>query len=97
MRQRRRLRGQVAEDVGQEAVGAGGGAPGERGERLARQEADVFGEEAEEELGEEVGGINPGLLRQCNKAVEIPMYGKKESLNVSVAFGVAAYEISKYL
>ena len=46
-------------------------------------------------LGEEVGGINPGLLRQCDKVVEIPMFGKKESLNVSVAFGVAAYEISK--
>lgn len=46
-------------------------------------------------LGEEVKGINKNLLKLCNKTVEIPMVGKKESLNVSVAFGVAAYEISK--
>ncbi len=48
-------------------------------------------------LGEEVGGINMGLLRQCDKVVEIPMKGKKESLNVSVAFGVAAYKISSFI
>lgn len=45
-------------------------------------------------LGEEVGGINRGLLRQCDKVIEIPMYGKKESLNVSVAFGISAYVLS---
>jgi len=45
-------------------------------------------------LGEEVGGINQNLLKLCNRVVEIPMRGKKESLNVSVAFGVAAYQVS---
>lgn len=44
-------------------------------------------------LGEEVKGINKGLLKLCDEVVEIPMHGKKESLNVSVAFGIAAYEI----
>ena len=42
-------------------------------------------------LGEEVGGINKLLIKLCDKLVEIPMFGKKESLNVSVAFGIAAY------
>jgi len=44
-------------------------------------------------LGEEVGGIQRPLLKVCDELVEIPMYGKKESLNVSVAFGVAAYQL----
>lgn len=44
-------------------------------------------------LGEETGGINKRLLKLCDRLVEIPMRGKKESLNVSVAFGIAAYVI----
>ncbi len=46
-------------------------------------------------LGEEVDGINKNILKLCNTIVEIPMRGQKESLNVSVAFGIAAYEIAK--
>jgi 23S rRNA (guanosine2251-2'-O)-methyltransferase len=45
-------------------------------------------------LGEERQGIAKPLLKLCDKVVEIPMVGKKESLNVSVAFGIAAYKIS---
>jgi tRNA G18 (ribose-2'-O)-methylase SpoU len=45
-------------------------------------------------LGEEVEGVDKRILKLCDKIVEIPMQGKKESLNVSVAFGVAAYAIS---
>lgn len=44
-------------------------------------------------LGEEASGINRLLIKQCDKLVEIPMRGKKESLNVSVAFGIAAYAL----
>ncbi len=47
-------------------------------------------------LGEEVGGVDKSILKLADKIVEIPMLGQKESLNVSVAFGVAAYEIAKY-
>ena len=46
-------------------------------------------------LGEEVGGIQKNLLPLCDKFVEIPMLGKKESLNVAVAFGIAMFELSK--
>lgn len=44
-------------------------------------------------LGPEVSGIREDILSLCDARVVIPMHGKKESLNVSVAFGVAAYEI----
>ncbi len=42
-------------------------------------------------LGEERQGVNKSIIKLCDKVVEIPMFGKKESLNVSVAFGIAAY------
>ncbi|MBI3232258.1 MAG: TrmH family RNA methyltransferase [Candidatus Doudnabacteria bacterium] len=45
-------------------------------------------------LGEEKRGVSKKVLSMCDKAVEIPMQGKKESLNVSVAFGAAAFWIS---
>lgn len=44
-------------------------------------------------LGEEVKGVAKPLLKLCDQTVEIPMVGKKESLNVSVAFGIAAFAI----
>lgn len=44
-------------------------------------------------LGNEVLGMSPALRSQCDTLVEIPMKGEKESLNVSVAAGVALYRI----
>ncbi len=44
-------------------------------------------------LGPEVEGISPALLKKCDTIIEIPMKGKKESLNVAVAFGVAAFRL----
>lgn len=46
-------------------------------------------------LGEEVHGIEPHLREQCDTILEIPMRGQKESFNVSVATGIALYELSK--
>lgn len=46
-------------------------------------------------LGNEVRGVSSGLLKYCDTTVEIPMRGKKESLNVSVAAGIALYAIKK--
>ena len=46
-------------------------------------------------LGEEVHGITPELLAQVDDIVEIPMQGKKESFNVSVAAGIALYALAK--
>lgn len=42
-------------------------------------------------LGEEVHGTPPELLKRCDAVVEIPMFGYKESFNVSVACGIALY------
>jgi 23S rRNA (guanosine2251-2'-O)-methyltransferase len=44
-------------------------------------------------LGPEVEGLSPSLLASADKIVEIPMFGKKESLNVSVAFGILVYKL----
>jgi tRNA G18 (ribose-2'-O)-methylase SpoU len=44
-------------------------------------------------LGNEVDGILPETLALCDSAVEIPMYGKKQSLNVSVAYGIVVYHL----
>lgn len=41
-------------------------------------------------LGNEVDGVQQHLIGQCDLALEIPQYGAKHSLNVSVAFGIAA-------
>ncbi len=45
-------------------------------------------------VGEEVEGIPERTLKLCDAAIEIPMRGQKESLNVSVAFGIAAYALT---
>lgn len=42
-------------------------------------------------LGEEVKGIQNETLKNSDYILELPMKGKKESLNVSVAGGVALY------
>jgi tRNA G18 (ribose-2'-O)-methylase SpoU len=44
-------------------------------------------------LGAEVTGIPKSILKKCDIIAEIPMRGKKESLNVSVALGVALFRI----
>ncbi|HWB39591.1 MAG TPA: RNA methyltransferase [Candidatus Saccharimonadales bacterium] len=40
-------------------------------------------------VGREVEGIEPEILDLCDVAVEIPMFGSKESFNVSVAAAIA--------
>ena len=44
-------------------------------------------------VGNEVTGLSPRILKQCNIVTEIKMLGKKESLNVSVATGIALFRI----
>ena len=45
-------------------------------------------------MGPEVEGLPLSLLKKADKILEIPMRGRKESLNVSVAFGVAVYGLT---
>ena len=44
-------------------------------------------------FGNEVRGISKSLLSQCDQIAEIPMKGKKESLNVAVTAGVVLFRI----
>jgi 23S rRNA (guanosine2251-2'-O)-methyltransferase len=46
-------------------------------------------------FGNEVEGVSKETLALCEGAVEIPQWGVKHSLNVSVAAGVVLWEIRK--
>ena len=48
-------------------------------------------------LGNEVRGLSKSALALCDAIVEIPMRGKKESLNVSVAAGIALFTLAQKL
>ena len=48
-------------------------------------------------IGNEAAGINPLLRKRCHELVAIPMRGTKSSLNVAVAFGIAAHSASRAL
>jgi len=44
-------------------------------------------------FGNEVKGLPPSILKKADKILEIPMHGGKESLNVSVAFGIVVFHL----
>ncbi|MES2416377.1 MAG: TrmH family RNA methyltransferase [Patescibacteria group bacterium] len=44
-------------------------------------------------VGTEVTGIPKNILEKCDVVAEIPMKGKKESLNVSVSLGIALFRM----
>ena len=46
-------------------------------------------------LGNERFGLDPEVVAACDGAVRIPLYGRKNSLNVVTAFAVAACEVRK--
>lgn len=46
--------------------------------------------------GNEVEGIPASILKMCDAVAEIPMAGKKESLNVSVSAGITLFGILKF-
>lgn len=44
-------------------------------------------------VGHELSGVPEDILSLCNDVIKIPMLGKKESLNVAVAAGIALYHL----
>lgn len=46
-------------------------------------------------IGNEINGISLGVIAAADLAIEIPMYGMKQSLNASVAYGIALFELVK--
>lgn len=48
-------------------------------------------------LGHEVFGVQQEVIDICNGCIEIPQYGTKHSLNVSVTAGIVIYRLSEAL
>jgi len=48
-------------------------------------------------LGHEVKGIQQTVVNECDYCVEIPQFGTKHSLNVSVAAGIVIWDFFKNL
>ncbi|KKP58208.1 MAG: tRNA/rRNA methyltransferase [Candidatus Moranbacteria bacterium GW2011_GWF1_34_10] len=46
-------------------------------------------------VGNEPRGIDKRILKKCDIIMELPMRGKKQSLNVAVALGVAGYKLTE--
>jgi 23S rRNA (guanosine2251-2'-O)-methyltransferase len=44
-------------------------------------------------FGNEVSGVDPAALASCDGSVEIPQFGMKHSLNVSIAVGIVLWEL----
>lgn len=44
-------------------------------------------------MGNEVTGVDPEILQLSDDILHIPMSGRKDSLNVAVAFGIAIYTL----
>lgn len=69
-------------------------APEEEMRKVVLGEQD-FSERAVLILGEEVNGIPAEVREECEYFLEIPMRGRKESFNVSVATGMALWGLMK--
>jgi tRNA G18 (ribose-2'-O)-methylase SpoU len=48
-------------------------------------------------VGNELTGVSKELIRAADMAIEIPMFGMKQSLNVAVACGIALFELLRVL
>jgi tRNA G18 (ribose-2'-O)-methylase SpoU len=48
-------------------------------------------------FGNELTGVSKEVLAVADKAIEIPMYGNKQSLNVAVAYGIVLYDCLRIL
>ena len=46
-------------------------------------------------MGNEVKGIQQEVVNACDGCIEIPQYGTKHSLNVSVTTGIVLWEFTK--
>ncbi len=46
-------------------------------------------------MGSETEGVGSQTLAQCDLVLEIPQSGTKESINVSVAAGIALYHLAR--
>ena len=47
-------------------------------------------------VGNEIKGVSPSVIKRADQVIYLPMFGRKESLNVAVAFGIAGYWINQW-
>jgi tRNA G18 (ribose-2'-O)-methylase SpoU len=48
-------------------------------------------------FGHEITGVSTEILNMCEEKVIVPMYGRKESLNVATTVGIVCYEVATQL
>lgn len=48
-------------------------------------------------IGNEITGVSKEVVAAADMAIEIPMYGLKQSLNVAVAYGIVLYDCLRVL
>lgn len=48
-------------------------------------------------IGNEITGVSKEVVAAADMAIEIPMYGLKQSLNVAVAYGIVLYDCLRIL
>jgi tRNA G18 (ribose-2'-O)-methylase SpoU len=48
-------------------------------------------------LGNELTGVSNDIISRSDFSIEIPQYGFKHSMNVSVAYGIAVFELVRVL
>ena len=48
-------------------------------------------------IGNEITGVTKEIVSAADRAIEIPMFGLKQSLNAAVAYGIAVYAFVKLL
>ncbi len=53
----------------------------------------TLGEKIALVFGNEVGGVSEEVMQMANECIEIPQWGSKHSLNISVSMGVVLWEM----
>lgn len=53
----------------------------------------TLGEKIALVFGNEVGGVNEEVMQMADECIEIPQWGSKHSLNISVSMGVVLWEM----
>jgi len=48
-------------------------------------------------MGNEVSGVSQAVINVCNAVIEIPQFGTKHSLNISVTTGIVIWDLWKQL
>ena len=65
------------------------------GSTLLQSFALPFGSKIALVFGNEVKGVEQKVMEQVNECIEVPQFGTKHSLNISVCIGVVVWEIFK--